>query len=321
MKLIYSTSFAGLLFCCVVSSCAKPDKGFISDNIYYKENPLNASQGSTTVSQPLEADGSTFPLTVSLLKVTNKTTGQVADSLLLQAKDIKGYSGNVTFADSTVNGLLAKITQTKVAPLTINKIGGRIQLTPATVAVPAGTYSIDVMATNVRGSRTITNACDIVIQPTEYVKQLGAAYNYLLDTTTADRIYTTPEISVVRNPAGASEIIFKWVDETGRVFNPAAGEVLTRDGLASFVNWDPYYPVKLTDTTFVFTYPAQAPSFPVFNPARVGGGTQTDYWCYYQIPAKFLTAGRYARTGFTLQFPNVQGSYTITIKEWGVRKK
>jgi hypothetical protein len=321
MKSIYILSFAGLLYCCVTVGCAKPDKGFISDNLYYKENPLNASQGAVIVSQPLEADGSTFPLTVSIVKLINKATGLPADSLLLKEKEIKGYSGSVTFADSTVSGLTAKITQTKIAPLTVNKTGGRIQLTPATIAVPAGTYTLDVMATNVRGSRTIPNACDIVIQPTEYVRQLGAAYNYLLDTITADRLYTTPEITVVRDPAGPAEIIFKWIDEEGKVFNPAAGEVRTRDGLASFVNWDPYYPVKLTDTTFVFTYPALAPSFPVFNPARVGGGTQTDYWCYYEIPAKFLTAWRYARTGFTLQFPNVQGTYRITIKQWGVHKR
>jgi hypothetical protein len=307
---------------CCLCNCKKTAEGFLSENIYYKENPLIATQGALTVSQPLEVDGSTSPMNVTLLRVIDKATGESVDSLMLKELEIPGFTDVITYADSTVESVMSKITVTKAAPLSVNKIGGRIQLTSATQYVPAGNYSIDVAVSNVRGNKTIVNACDINILPTEFFILPGAPYSYLLDTFTQGRIYTTPEITAARNTEGPAVITIKWIDENGNVFNPAAGEVLTRPGLASFENWDPYYDVELTDTAFVFPYPDHVPEFPVFNPALVGTGTQTDYWCYYSIPARFIAEpNQELRTGFAFMLPNAVGSYNVTIKVIGGHKK
>ena len=168
----------------------------------------------------------------------------------------------------------------------------------------------------------IKDAAVIIIEPTESFIQNFPPYNYLLDTTTQNRVYTTPDVSVIRDPSGPSVITFKWVDEDGKVFNPKGGEVVERPGLASFENWDPYYDKQLTDTSFTFQYPEHVPAFPVFSQALVGAGSQVDDWCYYRIPAKFVAEPKQeSRTGFSFKFPNPVGSYHITIREVGVHKK
>ena len=180
------------------------------------------------------------------------------------------FSGNVTYNDSTPETLRAKLKDSLVAPFSVNPLGGRLQFTGTTTYIPQGLYTMDVEVNNVRGTKKLTEVCDINIQPTEYFVQTGSAYSYLIDTITQVRANFAPEVKAVRNAGGPAVITIKWVDENGKVFNPARGEVLARAGLASFQNWDPYYDVQLTDTAFVFQYPGKVPVFPVFNPAQIG---------------------------------------------------
>jgi len=306
----------------VVGSCKKQDTGFLSDNLYYLENPFSVAQGVTTVSASLVTDGSTAPLQVKLLGIREVKSGKSADSLFLKAQPLTVFSGNVTFNDSTPDVLRAKLKDSMVAPFSINPIGGRLQFTGTTTFIPQGTYTMDISVQNVRGAKTITNACDINILKTEYFVQTGAAYSYLLDTITQARAYGVPELTAARDVAGTAVITIKYVDDNGKVFNPLKGEVQARAGLASFQNWDPYYDVQLTDTALVFQYPDHVPAFPVFNPCQVGSGIQADYWCYYRIPAASIAEpGQEYRVGFAFQLPNAVGTYNITVKAVGAHKK
>jgi hypothetical protein len=274
------------------------------------------------VSESLVANGSTTPLTVTLLGITDKATGKKADSLFLSPKLLQVYKRAVTYADSTVAGLRSKIADSMVAPFSINPIGGRLQFTGTTTYIPQGSYSLDVSVSNVRDTKTFNNICTINIVPTEFFVQTGTAYGYLLDTITQGRTNTSPTLTATRNASGDAKIIIKWEDADGKVMNPRNGEVLSRDGLPSFQNWDPYYKVELTDTAFVYQYPDKVPVFPVFNPALVGSTTYTDYWCYYKMPAKYVAEpGQEARVGFAFNFPNAMGTYYVTVHCGGVHKK
>lgn len=303
-------------------ACQKVMKGYLSDDIYYLSNPMTVPQGVVTVSESLVANGSTAPLSVSLLGITNMQTGKRVDSLFLSPKALQVYKSAVTYADSTLAALRSKIGDSLVAPFGVSPIGGRMQFTGTTLYIPQGSYSMDLSVSNIRGARVFKNICEIDIVPTRFFIQTGAAYGYLLDTITQGRSNISPVLDATRNESGDAKIIIKWEDADGNVFNPKAGEVTSRNGLPSFQSWDPYYKVELTDTAFVYQYPDKVPVFPVFNPALVNGTTYTDYWCYYKMPAKYVVeAGQEARVGFAFNFPNATGTYEVTIKVGGVHKK
>jgi hypothetical protein len=306
----------------VCYACKKQDVGFLSDNLYYLENPFFVAQGVTTVSGSLVADGSSMPMQVTLTGIREKKSGKSADSVFLKPQTMPVFSGNVTYNDSTPEVLRSKLKDSLVAPFSINAVGGRLQFTGTTTVIPLGLYTMDVDVTNVRGTKTLTEACDITILPPEFFVQASASLSYLVDTITQVRVYAAPVLAATRNESGPAVITIKWVDENGKVFNPAKGEVLPRPGLASFQNWDPYYDVKLTDTAFVFPYPDKVPVFPVFNPAQIGGGIQADYLCYYRIPAAYVAEpGKEYRLAFAFKLPNAVGTYNITIKTVGGHKK
>lgn len=306
----------------VSGGCKKQSTGFLSDNLYYLENPFSVAQGVTMVSASLVTDGSTAPLQVTLLNVREKKSGKNADSVFLKPQQLTVFSGNVTYNDSTPETLRAKLKDSLVAPFSVNPVGGRLQFTGTTTFIPQGVYTMDVEVSNSRGTRTIAEVCDINIMPTEYFVQAGTPYSYLHNTITQGRVYFTPELTAKRDAAGPAIITIKWVDENGQVFNPLKGEVQARAGLASFQNWDPYYDVQLTDTAFVFQYPDKVPVFPVFNPAQIGGGVQADYWCYYLIPAANIAEpGQEYRLAFAFKLPNAVGTYNITIRTVGGHRK
>jgi hypothetical protein len=318
----YKLLLLALFALTVHGACKKQASGFLSDNLYYLENPFSVAQGVTTVSASMVADGSTAPMKVTLLDVREKKSGKSADSAFLKPQPMTIFSGNVTYNDSTPEVLRAKLKDSLVAPFSVNPVGGRLQFTGTSAFIPQGSYTMDVEVTNVRGTKTLAEVCDINVLPPEFFVQTGAAYGYLNDTITQERTNITPELKATHNKTGPAVITIKWVDENGKVFNPAKGEVLPRAGLASFQNWDPYYDVQLTDTAMVFPYPDKVPVFPVFNPAQIGSGVQADYWCYYRIPAAYVAEpGKEYRLAFAFKLPNAEGSYNITIKTVGGHRK
>jgi len=305
----------------LLQACEKIVHGYLSDRIFYQVNPFNVVQGQTAVSAALVTDGSTTPLHVTLLAFRD-ANGHNVDTAFTTPQKITTFSGNISYNDSTEEALRAKLKDSMVQPFNIAETGGRLQFTSATTAVTPGTYVMDISVSNVRGTKVIDSACTINLTPVEFYALPGAPYGYLFDTATAARAYNVPEITVTRDIAGPAVITFKWTDEDGKVFDPAAGEVRTRSGLASFQNWDPFYDVVLTDTAFQFKYPDHVPLFPVFPTAKVGSGTQDGYFCYYVVPAKYvLEPGQDARVGYAINFPNAIGAYYVTIRMVGVHKK
>ena len=272
-----------VFFLCIFAGCLKPEKGFLSDNIYYLPNPFVATQGAVTNSKPLQTDGSTDPISVKLLAVRNKITGAVADQLL-QEKEIQVFTGTVTSADNTIELLNKKLAKKMVKPLNISPIGGRIEISQASEFVDTGRYELDIEVSNVRGKRVLNNVVEIRLVSKKHYDLISSANTTSLpnDETTFTTESGGLPVTITYLPSGPNKIILKFVDKNGLPFNPNAGQVIRRGDRPHFADLDPYYPEEKTDTALVFPYPAVP--FPMFTNLDKYGASYNSYLSYYRIP-------------------------------------
>lgn len=296
--------------------CSKVEKGFLSPNLYYIENPLVTTQGSITVSSSLLVDGSTSPMTVELTKVVD-AAGNDVEELLTKTDSIQGFTGSVSYLDSTLALLNSKLATTAAKPLSINPIGGRIQLTPATKYVPTGTYTISVRATNVRGTVDLPNACQIIINGTgsSYI-DYGGSYGGTFDPLTGTNLYgigVAPAV-VEYYPSLTNKIVYKFLDKDGMLYNPKVGGITNRTGRWSMKQFDPYYPETFTDTSVEYQFPSVPNQFPVFSNPGIGGviprGT---YGIFPAIPAAHNNSGHPVFYFADIAFLS-KGTYVVTLK-------
>ena len=318
-KTKYSATFilSAIIILLAGVCCQKIEKGFLSDRIYYQQNPLVTGQGSVTVSSPIQSDGSTNPLTVVITGIKD-ASGANVDSMLLKKDSIPGFSGSVTYEDSTLDLLSKKIAYTTAAPLSVNSIGGRIQLTPATLFVTPGIYTMDVDVSNVRGTKSIPNACQIIIGPkTSNDTTLAGSYAGYVDSSNVynGTLIGSPIVSIEYYPSAENKIAFKWIDKNGMVFNAKKYGVRNRVGRWSFKQFDPYYPQVLTDTAVEYQFPKVPNVFPVFtNPGLNGIIPRGDYGVFFVIPKAANTSGFGFFTFFDVAFYS-QGLYVVTIQQ------
>jgi hypothetical protein len=307
-----------LLICCgatiiMLPGCKKTPVGFISDNMYYNLNPFTVSQGITTVSVGLIADGSTAPITVKLLGVRDLATGKDASGYLLKKDTVKIYKSAITSDDSTLALLSAKLKDSLLAPFSVNPVGGRLQFTQATSNVPIGSYVIDVQASNIRGTKTLKNACIINVVP-----ETADTLSYSAYSASDDKFINFVFLSASLMPVkithianGPNKFIFVWKDKNGHNFNPANGEIYARPARPVWKDWDPYYPEMKTDTSLEYGYPGGVPQFPVFQVVNAynwaGYGLN-----YYTVSGKHTSSGMNANTTFTINFYETTGTYIIT---------
>ncbi|MGF7229901.1 hypothetical protein [Arachidicoccus sp.] len=290
--------------------CQKIIHGYLSDRIFYQVNPFNVLQGVTTVSSSLVADGSTEPLHVKVLSLTD-SSGKDADSLLTTPQNIVTYKGTVTYLDSTIDMLKAKLSDSMVRPFNIAEIGGRLQFTAATVYVPAGKYNMNIEVSNVRGTREINNACEINIVPiiTDSIFYEGVTTSDIL----GNFYPSSMNVIITRVPKGANKVIFKFLDKNGKPFDPANAEVVHRKGRSNFADWDPYYPEVKTDSSLEYEYPSGVPQFPIFSSTVIDDGSSWNGGIsYYQIPWKYTSNGLNVNPVLTPIFYQPNGTYIIT---------
>lgn len=295
-------------------ACQKITHGYLSDDVFYQVNPFYVQQGITTTSASLVSNGSTDPLNVKLLKITNAATGADADSMFLRPQLIKTFVGSPTQDDSTLDLLNAKLKDSTVAPFSINPIGGRLQFTQANLFLDTGTYSMDIQISNVRGSRTLPGACQIIVMPVATIDTL--TYQSWTYGTVATGPFTplpgTLPVTIQYVPAGDDKIIFVWKDKNGNDFNPSAGEVTARVQRPTFHDWDPYYPTVLTDTSIEYQYPDGIPTLPVYPNNSVGGIAWSGGIVYYQVAMAHTDVGLYINTVSSQQFFVTKGTYIVT---------
>ena len=257
----------------IAGACSKVEKGFLSPNLYYVENPLYTTQGSVTVSSSLTVDGSTTPMSVELLKVTDENGNDVTD-VVTKEDSIQGFTGSVSYTDSTLDLLNKKIATTAAVPLSVAPTGGRIQLTPATKYIPTGTYKVSVKATNVRGTRELNDACTVIISGSGAAfVDYGGTYAGTFDGSTGTFLYNVgisgPDISYAKTDI--NKIVYKFYDKDGKLYNAKQGGITSRKLRWSMREFDPYYPQVLTDSSVEYQFPNVPNQFPAFLNPGIGG--------------------------------------------------
>lgn len=315
MRTNYKIICAASLIALVSYACSKkPQEGFLGNRFFYLANPFIGVKGRVTTSVPLQADGSTKPLTVRLLAVRNRA-GQVTD-VLTKEYEIPIYKGEVTPQDSTPQLLAAKLGTAMYKPFNVNSLGGRLELTPATAMIDTGTYNFDIEVSNIRGSKVVANIADVRITPaisSQLIRQFAntSAPNQETTFTTQGTFTTT-----VERRAGPNQIIIRFLDRNGVAFNPRTGQVLPRVGTTAaprfvFKQFAPYYPEVVNDTAFIYQYPEKTPTFPLYL-------LNNAYLSSYRIPAEFNTLNQNINPEFAFRlYPtdgvtSVSGTWVIT---------
>lgn len=265
----------------MIMACERPEVGYLSDHIFYNVNPFDVQKGVTTYSSTIVANGSTAPLHVELLTVKNEDGEDITEAFT-EPGNIVTFAGTITWKDSTLEMLEAKLTDSLVTPFHINEIGGRLEFSAATAYLAAGSYQIDVQISNSKCAYAIEDACAINLTEVEDAYSM----NYKRVQTnndddngisqTADS-YITVDVEYISG-GDKSMCIYKFLDKNGTLFNPANNEVKRRaTNYPFFDDWNPWYELVVTDTAFVHQMPHfQGIDFPYFSELVVGGDTWSD---------------------------------------------
>jgi hypothetical protein len=300
-----------------VYSCKKDEIGFLSDKLLYRSNPLNAVKGRVSTSAPLEADGSTQPLNVKLLDVRDNT-GKTA-TVLTTEYEIAIYKAEVRSTDTTLAQLSAKLGTGMYKPFNVNSVGGRMEVTPASVFADTGTYEFDIEVSNVNGSKVFNKIGRVRITPADPDTVVRRA---LTSSVAGQELNFTnmPASSITiltERIAGPNKIIIKFVDKNNVPFNPNNGEVVRRNSLPTnlryhFAQFAPYYAEEKTDTALVYQYPDKVPTFPLFT-------LNNAYTASYRIPSAFNDLNLNLNPEFGVRFypsesPFVTGTFIVTVK-------
>lgn len=317
MKFRYKYLAVAVVLLAVAYGCKKDAIGFLSDKLLYRANPFTALKGRVSTSAPLESDGSTLPLTVKLLDVRDNT-GKTASSLMAE-HEIAIYKAEVRATDTTLAQLSAKLGTASYKVFNVNSLGGRMEVTPASVFADTGTYEFDIEVSNVRGRKTFNRIGRVRITPPnpfQITRQFVSTSVAGQELNFTNLAATAVTVTVTR-VAGPNKIIVKFVDKNNAIFNPNAGQVVRRTSIPTnlryhFGQFDPYYAEEKTDTALVFQYPEKTPTFPLFT-------LNNAYTASYRIPNTFNDLNLNLNPEFGIRLypfdvPFVSGTFIVTVK-------
>lgn len=331
MKFFKLTTIS-LIAVIIISGCKKPNPGYLSKVLVYSPKTLVATKGKVTTSAAILVDGSTSPINVELTGVRNLYTQQPADAILLKEYEIPIYKAEITQKDTTLEQINAKLGMGMYRTFTVNPIGGRLEISPASTFLDTGTYEFDVRVTNPAGTRDVKSVGIIrLVNPTnpfEITRQVVGSTPANAETPNTNQTNFT--LTVTR-AAGPNRVILRFLDKNGAAFNPKTQLIHFTDDRPTLRSYAPFYPEVKTDTSLVYQFPEKVPTFPLFtytsiNPST-GAATNRTYTFYYRIPAAAndLNININPEIGFRL-WPvpgenSVSGTYTITMKLNFVAKK
>jgi hypothetical protein len=213
--------------------------------------------------------------------------------------------------------LRAKLGTAMYKPFNVNPIGGRLEVTPASVYADTGTYTMDIEVSNIRDTRVFPNMAKLILNPaldSQIVRQFATTSVPNQEVTFVTQ--TNFSVTVQRIP-GPNKIIIKFVDKNGAKFSPLLGQVVPRVSVPAnlryqFKQLNPYFPEIKTDTAFVYDYPEKTPTFPLFT-------LNNAYTVSYRIPNNFNDLNlninpEFSVRLFPLDVPYVNGTWIITNK-------
>jgi hypothetical protein len=277
-------------FSLAVGSCSKIDNGFQSDNIRYKSDVIFCKRGmSLTLSDRINADGSTPPYTFEMLNLRDAETGQPAPEEFFKEYEIISFKNGMVFnaeTDTTVELLNLKREVIKKTPMEFNQVSGQLIFNRASANLPLGRYKFDVNFTNTTGTKLFKDLATIDIVDPTIDDMFEVTYEAATGSSAAEVFTTTsaPKLSCKKVSNDGARVILKIVDKAGRPFNPKAGEIVKRGDRPMFESHVKFNPVITTDTAMICDF--EVAPFPLAKLVDKAG-TDWGFLNYYRIPMTF----------------------------------
>lgn len=302
-------------------ACSKIEKGFLSENVAYKDKNILCKRGLILVqSDKINADGSTPPFTFKM-KNLRKQDGSPAPEEFNKEYEILVFKKETPFnaeTDTTVALLNAKRELIKVKPMEFNEVSGQLSFNKGSANLPIGIYPFDVEMTNVHGTKLLPSIGQINVQDPQgddLFQVYSVAAAVFLDGTNTSATIKNPRITCTKQSNQGARAIMKIVDKNGRPFNPKAGEVVQRGDRPRFENYAKFNPVITTDTALICDF--EVAPFPLAK--YVDATTDWGHLMYYRIPSTYVNidgyaAGQYSanpRWDYQLK---LEGTYVIEVR-------
>jgi hypothetical protein len=260
------------------SACAKVEKGFLSNQIRYRDNPMTITRGQIQQTAPVSNDGSSAPVVYELLDIRD-SAHKHADSLFGSYERYEWIGEFNADTDTTVELLNKKRTKKNTPPWDFNVHTGAFTFYGTTSKVPLGTYEFDIKASNENGSKVYNNIATFTLVEGEPYSIGAGGSAWFIDGTTTSGDLGNPEVVITRVSDEGTNITLKIVDEKGKPFNPAAGEIIRRGDRSDFQTYAQFHPLVYTDSTMTCNY--ETTPFPLKQSAY-------GYLIYYRIPSQFV---------------------------------
>lgn len=277
-KSLQTTAYILFTAMAIFPSCKKVERGFLSKQIRYKDNPMTITRGQIQQTAPVSNDGSSAPVVYELLDIRDSAHHH-ADSLYESFERYEWIGEFNADTDTTVELLNKKRAKRNTPPWDFNVHTGAFTFYGTTTKVPLGTYEFDIRASNENGSKVYNNiATFTLVDGTPYSIGAGGSA-WFIDGTTTSGDLGNPDVTIVKTSDVGTTVILKIVDQNGHPFNPAAGEIIRRGDRSDFQTYAQFHPLEITDSTMACNF--ETTPFPLKQ-------SQYGYLMYYRIPSQFV---------------------------------
>lgn len=315
--------FIGML----LLSCSRIEEGFLSDTIRYRDSVIYCKRGMTlTLSDRINADGSTPPFNFKMLNLRDKETGEPAPQEFFTEYEIEVFKDGMTFdpaTDVTLDLLNAKREKKKSVPMEFNPLSGQISFNRASANLPLGVYTFDLEATNRWGTKMYHSFAEIhVIEP--FLEDVFEVNYSALTGSNSSEVFTAAynnniKITYKKISDEGARVILKIVDKNGRPWDPSAGQVIKRGDRPTFESHVQFNPVIMTEESMICDF--EVAPFPLTR--LIADGTDWEYLIYYRIPMQYAAMDGHANHNINPVFGFrvlMEGTFEVEVKLTNVSK-
>lgn len=281
-KWLGSAALLGLL----ITGCKKIEEGFLSDGLYIPDTPIKVQRGNAfQKTSAILADGTTQPMTVTLLDIRRADTKKHADEFFKEYP-VYVYTAAVDPAtDTTIEQVNKKRELKKLQPF-VFLASGQFVFNGATDSLPLDvTYEYDIQVSNVAGTKVYKNIGTLTTIDPPLVTEMTTGCNFFPDDGSATVPMGAATMTVTRVSESGASVILKITDKDGKPFNPKKGEIIKRGDRPIFENYARFHPIEYTDTAMICNF--EIAPFPLSRYSN--GGTNWNYLMYYRVPSTFLS--------------------------------
>lgn len=317
---------AALLSGTLLGACKKDNAGFLSERLYYEQNPVVIAAGWEYRGIGLNPDGSTRPLTFKLLHIYDKSTGKTVDDIFFKKYPMQVWTGSFnSLTDTTLELVKRKLSTADMYPFNVEPTSGQVFTNYTTTNLPRGTYQFDLEISNLRGSKVYEKIGEFtLVDSTAFQgpKELNGTNTntlYLRGDESKFQATTAPVVTIAHDPAGENKVVLKFVGKDDVPFNPLKGEIVRRPSGATFLQTFDNYTIR--PQLFADRMEYFIPQFP-FPTQSAGNG----FNIYYRILSSAIEYDNPALNGWHtnprfIQRLQKRGTYNITVKFLNLKHK